>query len=301
LAGAAGLNGVSSKKIEIQRAFTPRGVSFSDSPLTKEILAMCRWLAYRGRPRLMETLVTEPQRSLVAQSLHADECKAVTNGDGFGVGWYGERDEPGLYREVRPAWSDENLKSLCSQVRSGLFFAHVRASTGTAISRANCHPYSVGRHMFMHNGQIGGYAQIRRRVEAMIPDALYPSRLGTTDSEAIFLIAMGHGLDHDPVGALARTLSQISAVMDEQGVREPLRLTAAVTDGRALHAFRWSSDDKAPSLYFRPDGEDLLVVSEPLDADRACWRPVPAGCALVASAEGRVETRCLNEAMRRAA
>jgi glutamine amidotransferase len=262
---------------------------------------MCRWLAYRGRPRLLETLVTEPKHSLVAQSLHADECKAVTNGDGFGVGWYGEREMPGLYREVRPAWSDENLKSLCALVRSSLFFAHVRASTGTAISRANCHPYAVGRHMFMHNGQIGGYAQIRRHIEAMIPDALYPMRLGTTDSEAIFLIAMGHGLERDPVGALAVTLKAIRAIMIEANISEPLRLTAAVSDGTSLSAFRWSSDERAPSLYYREDDGDLLIVSEPLDSNKECWRPVPAGCGLVADAGGRVETRCLNEAMRLAA
>ena len=97
--------------------------------------------------------------------------------------------EPGIYREVRPAWSDENLRSLCDQVRSGLFFAHVRASTGTATTRANCHPFAHGRYLFMHNGQIGGYARIKRRLEALIPDELYERRLGTTDSEAIFLAA----------------------------------------------------------------------------------------------------------------
>src|SRR5215207_3339612 len=56
-----------------------------------------------------------------------EEAKTGTNGDGFGLGWYGERPEPGLFRDIRPAWSDENLKSLSVQVRSPLFFAHVWA------------------------------------------------------------------------------------------------------------------------------------------------------------------------------
>jgi predicted glutamine amidotransferase len=64
---------------------------------------MCRWIAYQGEPIYLDTLVAEPQHSLIAQSLHAAECKATTNGDGFGIGWYGERDVPGLYRETRPA------------------------------------------------------------------------------------------------------------------------------------------------------------------------------------------------------
>ncbi|MBP0575268.1 class II glutamine amidotransferase, partial [Mycobacterium tuberculosis] len=83
---------------------------------------------------------------------------------------YGDRSEPGLYREVLPAWSDENLKHLVHQIRSPLFFAHVRAATGTATTRANCHPFAHGRHLFMHNGQIGGYGRVRRRLEQRLPD-----------------------------------------------------------------------------------------------------------------------------------
>src|SRR5579862_9053585 len=95
------------------------------------IKAMCRWIAYRGETITLDRYVTEPCHSLVAQSLKAKESVGATNGDGFGLGWYGDRDEPGLYREIRPAWSDENLKHLCRHIRSGLFFAHVRAATGT--------------------------------------------------------------------------------------------------------------------------------------------------------------------------
>ena len=46
----------------------------------------------------------------------------------------------------------------------------------------------------MHNGQIGGYARIKRRIEALIPDDLYETRHGTTDSEAIFLLRSPTGL-----------------------------------------------------------------------------------------------------------
>jgi hypothetical protein len=84
---------------------------------------MCRWIAYRGETIALEHYVTEPAHSLVSQSIHALESTARTNGDGFGLGWYGEHSEPGLYREVRPAWSDENLRYLCRYIRSHLFFA----------------------------------------------------------------------------------------------------------------------------------------------------------------------------------
>ena len=263
------------------------------TPIPLEANAMCRFLAYQGEPILIEALVCAPCHSLVHQSLHASEGKTETNGDGFGMGWYGERPEPGLYREVRPAWSDENLRSLAAQVRSGMFFAHVRASTGTATTRANCHPFSVGRMMFMHNGQVGDWARVRRRVEAMIPDALYDERTGTTDSEAIFLAALAHGLQADPVAAVARTLGDIQAAMTAAGVTSPLRFTAALTDGARLWAFRWASDGRPATLYWRQDAGGLVVVSEPIDDAHGGWSAVPSGTVLVSDAARTVHTETL--------
>jgi len=262
---------------------------------------MCRWVAYRGQPIYMEEVVTKPCHSLIHQSLAATEAKTGTNGDGFGIGWYSERTTPGAYRELRPAWSDENLKALCEQVRSRLFFAHVRASTGTATSRANCHPFIDGAHMFMHNGQVGCWRELRRRIENMIPDGAYAGRAGTTDSEAIFLIAMARGAAADPIGAMAATLRDIKAMAGERGACEPLRFTAALTDGRDLHAFRWACDGRAPTLYWRETGEDLLVVSEPIDDMRGCWRLVPQGCVLVARRGLPVEVRPFEVGVRLAA
>ena len=243
---------------------------------------MCRFLAYRGDPLLLEELVAAPAHSLIHQSMHATEAKTETNGDGFGIGWYGERANPGLYREVHPAWSDENLRSICAQVRAGLFFAHVRAATGTATTRANCHPFSTGRWLFMHNGQIGGWHTVRRKVEAMIPDALYHSRHGSTDSEAILLAAMANGLEEDPPLAISRTLTAIWSLMLGAGVREPLRFTAALSDGDSIWAFRWSSDKRPPTLYWREDESGLIVVSEPIDDEKANWLAVAPSSCLIA-------------------
>jgi len=107
----------------------------------------------------------------------------------------GEHAEPGLYREIRPAWADENLRYLCRHLQSHLFFAHVRAATGTAITRVNCHPFACGKWLFMHNGFVGNWSRLRRKVEGLIPDQLYPQRNGTTDTEAIFLAIMGAGIE----------------------------------------------------------------------------------------------------------
>jgi len=243
---------------------------------------MCRFLAYQGEPIFLSDLVCAPAHSLIHQSMHADEGKTPTNGDGFGLGWYGERPEPGLYREIRPAWSDENLQSLCAQVRSRLFFAHVRASTGTSTTRANCHPFGHGRHLFMHNGQVGDYHRVKRRIEEMIPDSLYAHRQGTGDTEALFLVALADGLDADPIGAMARTLGRVLALMERAGTTQALRFAAAHSDGEALTCFRWSSDARPPSLYWRQGASGTIVVSEPVDEHKAGWRSIPANHALVA-------------------
>ena len=221
------------------------------------------------------------------QSLHASQCKTATNGDGFGIGWYGDRDMPGLYREISPAWSDENLMSLCAQLSAATFFAHVRASTGAATARANCHPFSVGPWLFMHNGQIGGFCSIRRRIENMIPDRLYAHRRGGTDSEAIFLIALGEVENEGPVAAVRGTLARIHAEMRAAAIDEPFRFAAAMSDGRQLTVFRWSSDESAPSVYYRQSSRSLVVVSEPIDDHADGWQALSANHLLsIACGEG---------------
>lgn len=252
---------------------------------------MCRFVAYLGRPIFLDELVCAPQHSLVRQSLRADQAKTVTNGDGFGVGWYGERPQPGIYREVMPAWSDENLLALCASVRSGLFFAHVRAATGTSIARQNCHPFHHGRYMFMHNGQIGGYAQVRRSLEAQLHDTFYAARRGATDSELLFLLALQEiEAGREVSDAMQTVLNNTLSLMRAMGIDAPLRFAAALSDGESVHAFRFSSDDKPPTLYVRQHGDGAIVASEPLEDCSQGWEPLAAGTVLKVDASGTAVT-----------
>jgi glutamine amidotransferase len=226
---------------------------------------MCRLAAYLGEPLYLEELIAKPRHSLMHQSLRAEEAKVATNGDGFGVGWYGEREVPGVYRDATPAWADDNLMALSHTLRSRLFFAHVRAATAGANSRQNCHPFRYGKYLFMHNGQIGGYAQLRRTLESGLPDTLYAARKGATDSELLFLLAMarveaGAPLDEAMLGVLDDTV----ALMRERGIHQPLRFAAVMTDGERLVAFRMSTDSKPPTLYLRRCCSGTIIASEPL-------------------------------------
>ena len=238
---------------------------------------MCRLLAYLGAPIFLDELVSAPRHSLVRQSLRAEEAHTVTNGDGFGVGWYGERSDPGVYREVMPAWSDENLLALCATVRSRLFFAHVRAATGGGIARTNCHPFRHGRWLFMHNGQIGGYSQVRRALEAWLPDPLFAARRGATDSELLFLLALARiDRGESPGDAMHAVLDDTRVTMQRHGVTEPLRFAAALSDGEQVWAFRYSTDANPPTLYVGECAQGQVVASEPVDARPEQWRAVPA-------------------------
>lgn len=240
-------------------------------------MKMCRWAAYLGEPVCLEDIVSAPCHSLVAQSHCAEEARTATNADGFGLAWYGERPEPGLYRDILPAWSDPNLKSLCRQIKSRLFLAHVRASTGGATSRANCHPFVSGRWSFMHNGQIGGFDRIRRALEALLPDFLYDQVEGTTDSELLFLLMINEGLETAPHQAVARATTRVFEAASRIGFETSLKLTAAFSDGAHLYAVRYASEGNAPTLYtsgFR-NGHGRCLVSEPFDREGGDWQSIP--------------------------
>jgi predicted glutamine amidotransferase len=247
---------------------------------------MCRLAAYLGEPLFLEELIAKPRHSLMHQSLRAEEAKVQTNGDGFGIGWYGDREEPGVYRDATPAWSDDNLLALSHTLRSGLFFAHVRAATAGATARQNCHPFRHGKYLFMHNGQVGGYGELRRSLEALLPDALYAERRGVTDSELLFLLAMARvKLGVVPEVAMLSVLDDTTRLMQSRGIKQPLRFAAALSDGKTLWAFRIATDGKPPSLYLRRCERGTIVASEPLCDEQTGWEAVPDGGVVTVTAQ----------------
>ncbi len=244
---------------------------------------MCRWVAYAGPAIFLEDLLFNQEHSLVQQSFAAREARWTTNADGFGVAWYGRRDAPGVFKDILPAWNDANLRAIASHIESDLFFAHVRSSTGTSVARSNCHPFSYRNWTFMHNGQIGGWTICRKDVETLISREHYVHRIGSTDSEALFLAALSNGLTDEPIAAMTRTIAQVIEIMQAHAIDEPLRLSAACTDGTSIWAFRYSSDDQSPSLYYGtpqlhaerlPGGAVSTIASEPSDSDSGRWHRI---------------------------
>jgi glutamine amidotransferase len=255
---------------------------------------MCRWLAYSGSPILLEELLYKPDHSLIDQSLHSRLGVETTNGDGFGVGWYGaDTDAPAVFRSIEPAWNDRNLREVAGHVASPLFLAHIRASTGTAVQQTNCHPFRYGRWLWVHNGLVRDFPRVKRELALAVDGSLYTSIEGSTDSELLFYLALTLGLEEDPPGALERMVGLVEDVGRRHGTEHPIQMTIATTDGKSVWAFRYSSEGRSRSLYYSSDlrtlrelhpeltrlhelsDETRVIVSEPLGDLPGAWTEVP--------------------------
>lgn len=251
---------------------------------------MCRWLAYSGAPILLDEVLFKTEHSLIDQSLHASVASTTTNGDGFGIGWYGQRDVPGVYRDIRPAWNDTNLQALAAQIESPMFLAHVRATTGSPVQRTNCHPFNHQKWLFVHNGLINEYDKLRRDLAFSVGAELYPQIRGTTDSELMFLLALSFGMDGDVQAGISRMAGFVEQVAEQNEVENALQMTLGISDGDSLYAVRYSTAGDSRSLFHsahrdvtmeiapeagRFSRDARAVVSEPLSDLEAEWIPVP--------------------------
>ena len=254
---------------------------------------MCRWLAYSGSPVRIEELLLKPKHSLIDQSLHSQLGAETTNGDGFGVGWYGVGDTPGVFHSIEPAWNDRNLRELAGHIDSGLVFAHIRASSGSPVQQTNCHPFRYGRWLWMHNGLIRDFHAVKRELALAVDPSLYPLIEGSTDSETFFFLALTMELEDDPPAAVERAVGFIERVGRSHGIEFPMQMTVATTNGDNVWAFRYSSERKSRSLFYSTDvstlrhqhpdnpvlhelsDESRLIVSEPLGDLAGAWNEVP--------------------------
>jgi predicted glutamine amidotransferase len=255
---------------------------------------MCRWIAYSGSPILLEELLYKPDHPLIDQSLHARLGVETTNGDGFGVGWYGANtDMPAVFHSVEPAWNERNLRELASHVESPLFLAHIRASTGTAVQQTNCHPFRHGKWLWVHNGLVRDFPRLKRELAVKVDESLFPSIEGSTDSELLFYLALTLGLEDDPPRAVEQMVGMVEEAGRRHGIENPIQMTIATTDGKSVWAFRYSSEGKSRSLYYSTDirtvreiyperprlqevsDETRIIVSEPIIDLAGAWNEVP--------------------------
>lgn len=282
---------------------------------------MCRFVMYLGPKISLSSLVTEPSHSIIHQSIKAKELEEPLNGDGFGVAWYAPElsDEPAIFKDVSPAWNNQNLLNLAPVVESRCLLAHVRAATpGLPVSQLNCHPFGWKNLAFMHNGHIEGFAKIRRKMRNRLSDAAYQWVKGSTDTEHLFGLFIDE-FSRLPEGPTAerifRALQSTIRMVEEMsaGVRgdKPSQLNLVVTDGNCAVVTRFSSDDTPPNtlyinsnrsyqcddegeIHLEKTGEQaVLVASEPL-TDDSTWTCVNPDHAVIIDEQRQVSQQPLD-------
>jgi predicted glutamine amidotransferase len=286
-----------------------KGVGASRDPRSLKGDGMCRWMAWIGQPVLIEELLFKSQHGIVDQSLHARMGAEPTNGDGFGVGWYGTGVGPAVYRSVAPAWGDPNLRELAAHVESPLFMAHVRAAIGSPVQETNCHPFRRGNWLFVHNGFLADFHLLRRDLMLAIDPELFAEVQGSTDTEVVFYLALTLGLERDPIAALEATVGLIEETARRRGAAGAVQATFGLTNGTTVWAVRYSTDGHARSLFASADAEsvrrlhpdnprfqrlrdeDRLIVSEPFSDLPGVWREIPQATAVTGRPDGGLEER----------
>ena len=266
-------------------------------------------MAYRGRSLRIEELLYKTKHSLIEQSRHATMGVETFNGDGFGLGWYGTGEGPGIYRSVSPAWGDPNLRELAAHVESPLFMTHVRAAIGSPVQETNCHPFRRGNWLFVHNGFIADFHLLRRDLMLAIAPEQFADVQGSTDTEVVFYLALTFGLEENPIGALERTVGLIEETGHRHGVANVVQASFGVSDGESLYAVRYASGGEARSLFASADADairhlypdnarfqrltedDRLIVSEPFSDLPGVWREIPEGTAVTVRDGGVLEER----------
>jgi len=281
---------------------------------------MCRFVVYQGDAIPMAKILLGTENSLVKQSKHAKKRRKPGNGDGFGIGWYPfpPDSEPGVFVGLEPAWASRNLLHLTRTVQASHFFAHVRDATpGMPIGQSNCHPFYQGRLLWMHNGKINGFAQIKRALIGKLSDSAFNSLLGNTDSEWLFALfqTVLAGFPDQSLPSLVIALEKTIDLLLEMlvGINEPSYLNIALSNGDGFITTRYTTDKEIqPASLFYATGQMLngeeddfrlratkealssvVVASEPLTRFKQDWIKVERNQMLVVDHDNTITHRAI--------
>jgi len=282
---------------------------------------MCRFVIYKGtQPVQLSHLLTRPAHSIIRQAfdprLRTDHRRPI-NGDGFGVGWYDSVYDPELgiqpciFTSVTPAWNNDNLTRLAEKIKSPLVFGHVRAYTSGSLSLDNCHPFAVGKLMFMHNGEVAGFNKFKRKLQSSLSDEIFSVVKGNTDSEWAFALFLSKLPDINATqftpqllgDAMRETIASLNKFAQDVGVYEPSLLNFVATDGESVVATRYISskvheaaslwyssgtsfDEYAEGGHYRMSKSDkreniIMIASEPLTFEKADWMEIRTNTMIV--------------------
>ena len=134
---------------------------------------MCRWLAYSGSPIALQAVLRESEHSLIDQSLHAQMGVQTTNGDGFGVGWYGEGPEPARLSRcgtIRTCGSSRRIRQVRAVSRP-----YPRIDRAPPFSRQTATRFAIGNGCGCTTARFATSVLVKRDLMLAVDPDLYPS------------------------------------------------------------------------------------------------------------------------------
>lgn len=263
---------------------------------------MCRIFGFRS------VIQSQVHRSLVSAD-NALVQQSDRHPDGWGVAYY-NAGAPHVIKSVATAMDDQLFQRVSGIVASETVLAHLRKATQGSLSILNTHPFQYGQWVFVHNGNVAGFAEIRERLVALVPPVLRRFILGDSDSEVLFYLLLGHMARRhelhvmgypleDVVGSVREMVSEVIELagepcLDDTGTPDDTYLTFALTNGRTMVAHQggkplwWTTHKtKCPDRQHCPSyGREceslssvgsfvkhLVVSSEPLQGVNV-WTPL---------------------------
>lgn len=263
---------------------------------------MCRIFGFRS------VIQSQVHRSLVSAD-NALMQQSDRHPDGWGVAYY-NAGAPHVIKSVATAMDDHLFQRVSGIVASETVLAHLRKATQGSLSIINTHPFQYGQWVFVHNGNLANFAEIREALVSLVPPVLRRFILGDSDSEVLFYLLLGHMARRhelhrvgypleDVIASVREMVTEVVALtgepcLDDGGPPDATYLTFALTNGRTMvahqggkqlhfttHKTRCPDREHCPSFGRECEAaagagsfvKHLVVSSEPLHGDNV-WTPM---------------------------
>ena len=200
---------------------------------------MCRILAYIGPELPLESLLLNPDNSLINQTLDPERHPLLQLA-GWGFGAWSEHllkpEEPLLYRRPMAAFYDDNADGMIPSLQASTLLAHVRAAaydSATVLVDENCHPFSYKKTPWIvaQNGDLPNWKILQRELLPHCKDLYLEQMRGTTDTEFIYVLLLSllaSDSDDDVQRAFERMLELIVEAMKTLDLVELTKLKMAL-------------------------------------------------------------------------
>lgn len=214
---------------------------------------MCRVLAYIGPEIPLESLLLQPENSLINQSLDP-ELHPLLQLAGWGFGAWSKHllksGDPFLYRRPMAAFYDDNATRIIPSLQASTMLAHVRAASynaGTVLADENCHPFSFEHTPWIiaQNGSLPHWRLLQSELLPHCERRYLEQMKGTTDTEFLYVLLLsllkGDG-DNDVKEAFEKLLRLVLEAMKKLDLVALTKLKIALVAENRIIGVNYGAD-----------------------------------------------------------